>query len=84
MVEQIIQETQAQLEQAQITAVAPMNEGLPLVALSQGAQVNDPQVSQAGGQHQPRNPLGVAQVTAVQLKAPAFLVGKEGFGTVHS
>ncbi|HEY4690857.1 MAG TPA: hypothetical protein VIK33_16215 [Anaerolineae bacterium] len=79
MVEQIIQETQAQLEQTEITAVAPMNAGLPLVALSQGAQVDDPQVSQAGGQHQPRDPFGVTQVTAVQLKAPAFRVGKEGF-----
>ena len=83
MVEQIIQESQAELEQTQITAVPPMNERLPLVVLSQGAQENNPQVSQASGQHQPRDPLGVTQVTAVQLKAPAFLVGKEGFD-VHA
>jgi len=47
MVKQIIQESQAELEQTQITAVPPMNERLPCVLLSQGAQENDPQVSQA-------------------------------------
>ena len=82
MVEQIIQQPQAQLEQAQITAVTPMNHRQPIVCMRERAQVNNPQVSQASGEHQPVHTFRIAQVTSVQLKTPAFLVGKEGFDLI--
>ena len=82
MVEQVIQQPQAQLEQAQITAVAPMKEPASVVLLRDRAQVNDPHVSQASGDHQPFDPVRITQVTAIQLEPPAFLVRKEGLN-VH-
>ncbi len=51
MIEKITQQPQAQLEQAEITAVTPMNDRQPVVFMRDPAQVNDPQVSQAGGEH---------------------------------
>ena len=83
MIEKIIQQSQAQLEQAQITAMPTMNHRPPIVFMHDRAQVNDPQISQTSGEHQPLHTFRVAQVTAVQLKTPAFLVGKEGFD-VHA
>ena len=59
MVEQIVQQAQAQLEQAQITAVAPMIERPPVVLLRDGAQVDDPQVSQTSGDHQLFDPVWI-------------------------
>ena len=79
MVEKIIQQPQAQLEQAEITAVAPMNQWQPTIFLRDCAQVNDPQISQTGSDHQPLHPPRIAQMASVQLKSPAFLVRKERF-----
>src|SRR5260370_6094170 len=67
MVEQIIQQPQAELEQAEITAVTPMNDRQPIVVVRDRAQVNDPQISQAGSEQQPVHALWIAQVTAVQF-----------------
>ena len=79
MVEQIGQEPQAELEQAQVTAVRPMNDGQPVVIVGHRAQANDPQIGQAGGDQQSTDLLRIAHMAAVDLKTPAFLVRKEGF-----
>jgi hypothetical protein len=50
MVEQIVQQSQAELEQAEITAVTALNDRQPIVVLRDRAQVNDPQISQAGSE----------------------------------
>jgi len=75
----MIQEAQPQLEQAQIATVTTMNLRCPAVRLGDSAQIHDPQVGEAGGQHQAQDPRGVAHMAFVQLKPSAFLVGKEGF-----
>ena len=79
MVEQVVQQPQAELKQAQVTAVTPMNNWQPVVILRNRAQANDPQIRRAGGDQQPTDRLRIAQMAAVDLKTPAFLVRKEGF-----
>ena len=48
---------------------------------SQGAEENNPDVSQAGGKHQAGQAAGVRDMAFVQMKAAAFLVGEEGFNS---
>ncbi len=56
-----------------------MNVSYPARIKGHGSQINDPQVSQACSQHQAEDPRRVADVAAIQLKSPTFLVGKERF-----
>src|SRR5437867_747390 len=75
----MIQKPQTQLKQTQIATMPTMNLRRPAVLMRQRTQVNDPQVSEAGGQHQTHYADRITQMAPVQLKTPAFLVGKEGF-----
>jgi hypothetical protein len=45
----------------------------------QSAQVDDPQVRQAGRDEQPAEARGIGQMTEMQMKAAAFLVREQGF-----
>ena len=56
-----------------------MNDGCPLITEGDQAQKNDPDVSQASGDHQAGQTLGVINMTFVQMKTPAFLIGEKGF-----
>lgn len=49
-------------------------------AFGQGhtAQVDDPEIGQASGDHQSHQSLGVGQMTLMQVEATAFLVSEEG------
>jgi hypothetical protein len=58
-----------------------MDQGLPTIAFRQSPQIDDPDISQAGGHQQPSQPLGVAEVTVVKLELTTFLIGKEGLDT---
>ncbi len=77
VVQQLVQQGKAQLEEAQITAMPAMNDPQPAIALCQHPQVNDPQVGQTGGQQQAGEPGGIGQMALLEVKATAFLVGKE-------
>src|SRR5450759_178154 len=80
-VQAVVQEGQAQLKQAQIAAVRPMDDLLPPLEMAEGTKVDHPDVGQAGGDQQPGQALRSADVALVQMKAATFLVGKEGFNT---
>ncbi|HKZ69517.1 MAG TPA: hypothetical protein VJ020_05530 [Anaerolineales bacterium] len=75
----MIQKSQTQLEQAQIAAMPAMDFRRPPVLVRHSAQVDNPQVGEAGGQDQPHHASRVAQMAVGQVKPSAFLVGKERF-----
>ena len=61
----MIQQGQTQVEQTPITAVGAMNGFDPIGSQGNAAKVDDPQVSQAGGDHQITEPLRVRQMAFV-------------------
>ena len=75
----MIQQGQTEAKQAPITAIRAMNGFYPVVSHSNAAQVDDPQVSQASGDHQIAQALRIRQVTFVQEEPTAFFVGEERF-----
>ena len=74
----MLQQVQTQLEQAQIAAVWAMDDCHPFLFLGNDTQIDDPNVSQAGGNEQARHTFRLRDMTFVQMKTPAFLVRKEG------
>lgn len=56
-----------------------MDDGNPMVANGETAQVNDPEIGQAGGDHQVTQSGWIGEMTFVQEKAATFLVGEKGF-----
>lgn len=78
MIQEIVQQAQAQLKQAQIAPMAAMDVRHPALVMRHRPQVNEPQVGQAGRQHQAGHAHRIAHMASIQLKSPAFLVGKEG------
>jgi len=77
-IEAVFQPVQAELEQTQIAALAPVNDGLPPVLHDFGAEADHPVVGQTRRHQQPGQALRLAQMAMAQIKAPAFLVGEEG------
>ena len=75
----MVKQMQPELKQAPITAVRAMNDRIPAVAPTGRAQIDHPQVRQAGRQQQARQPLGLAEMTLVDPEATALLIRKEGF-----
>jgi hypothetical protein len=74
----MVEQDQAKLEEAQVTAIGAMNDLDPIIPLGNDIQVDDPSIGQAGRDHQPSQPIWSCQVAFVQVEAAAFLVGKEG------
>src|SRR3954452_6189344 len=75
----MVKQMQPELKQAPITAVSAMNDRIPAVAPTGSAQINHPQIRQAGRQQQARQPLWLAEMTLVDPEATALLIRKEGF-----
>ena len=75
----MIQQRQTEAEQAPIAAIRAMNDFYPIVSHSNAAQINDPQVGQASGDHQIAQALRVRQMTFVKEEPTAFLIREEGF-----
>lgn len=75
----MIEQIEAQLEQAQIAAISAMNDGAPTLEMSLDTEIDDPDVSQASGNQNSGNTLWIADMALVETKATAFLVGEEGF-----
>ena len=78
-IQEMLQQVQAQLEKAQVTAVRSVDDFDPVVSFGQRTQMNDPDVSQASGDHEPSQAPRVRDMALVQVEASAFLVGEEGF-----
>ena len=79
LIQQMFKQTLAKLEKAQVAAVSPMDDSYPVILLGHGTEKHDPDVRQAGSDHQPRQLQRVGQMALVQVKATALLVGEEGF-----
>jgi hypothetical protein len=54
LIQQMFKQTQAKLEKAQVAAVSPMDDSYPVILLGHGTEKHDPDVRQAGSDHQPR------------------------------
>jgi hypothetical protein len=74
----MIEQVQAKLEKTQVTAIRAMDDLDPIIPLSNDTQVNDPDISQASGDHQACQTHWVRDLAFVQMEAPALLVGEEG------
>ena len=75
----MFQQVHAKLEEAEIAPVGTVDLLHPLVLNTKGTQVDDPNVGKTGCDHEPSQALRIADTALVQVEAPAFLVGKEGF-----
>ena len=74
----MLQQVQAQLEEAQITTVCPMNDRDPVVMLGLDTQKYDPDIGQTSSYQQTCHALWVRDMALMQMKAPAFLVREKG------
>src|SRR5919108_1718259 len=78
-VQQVLQQSQSELEQTEVTAVATMDNAVPAVVLTERPQINDPDVGQAGRHQHAREARGVYQMRCVEMEATTFLVREKGF-----
>ncbi len=78
VLEAACEEPQAESKQAQITAVLAVQPLQPAVAHGADAEIDDPEIGQAGGDQQAREPCGIAEMALVELEAATFLVGEKG------
>src|SRR6266508_3910530 len=72
------EQPQPQTKQAEITAVLTVQPLHPLIAHGTDAQIDDPQIRQAGSNQQPTEPGGVAEMAFMDLKAATFQVREKG------
>ena len=81
-IQEVLEQAQAKLEQAQITTICAVNDNDPILKYGQRAQEDDPNVSQASRDHQAREPRRIRDVAFVEIEATAFLVGEEGLNSI--
>jgi hypothetical protein len=67
------------MEQAPITTIGAMDQANPIIAKGGQAQENNPEIGQASGDHQRAQALRVREMTFVEVKTAAFLIGEKGF-----
>ena len=79
LVQKVLEQVQAELEETEIAAVCAMNELVPAVGNAEYAQVDHPNVGKTSGDQQTRQAFRVAEMALVELKATTFLVGEESF-----
>ena len=65
LIQDVIEQVQAQLKEAQVTAVSAMNDSDPPIPLGHYTQMDDPDVSQTSGNHETRQTLGVCDMALV-------------------
>ena len=75
----MIEQGQPQPKQAPIAAIGAVNNTYPILSPGYKTEVHDPQVRQARRNHEGAQALGIGQMTFMQVKSAAFLVGEEGF-----
>ena len=81
-VQEMIEQTQAELKEAQVTTVSAMNDLDPIISFSNHTQIDDPDVGQTSSDQQASQTLWIGDVTFMQVEPSALLVGKEGFDAV--
>lgn len=82
LVQEMLDQVQAELEETQVTPIGSMNGLDPAMLLGYHAQIDDPDVGQAGCDHQAGQTRRVRDVAFVQVEASALLVREKGFNAV--
>ena len=59
LIQEMFQQIQSQLKEAQVAAIRSVNDLDPAVSFGNDAQVDDPDVRQAGSDHQSRQALRI-------------------------
>ena len=77
LIQEMLEQVQAQLEKAQITPVGSVDDFDPVISFGEHSQVNDPDISQACCDHESGEARRVRDVALVEVEAPAFLVEKK-------
>ena len=77
----MIEQVQSQLKKTQIATIRTMDDFDPVVSLSDNAQIDNPDVSQASGDYQSGQTFWIRDVALVQVEAAAFGIGEQGFNT---
>src|SRR6266545_4924199 len=72
------EQPQPQTKQAEITAILTVQPLHPLIGHGTDAQIDDPHIRQTGGDQQPTQPIGVAEMAFMDLKAATFQVREIG------
>jgi hypothetical protein len=75
----VIEQIQAKAKKTQVTSVGAMDDLDPAIPFGNHTQIHDPDIGQAGCDHQTRQSRRIRDVTLVQVESPAFLIGEEGF-----
>ena len=73
-IQEVIEDTQAQLKEAQITAICAMDNKVKFLPERPKTDVHNPEISQAGRLHQSCQTSWVGKVAFMQMEASALLV----------
>ena len=79
LIQEMLQQVQVELEQAQVTAAGAVYDLDAAVPLGNDAQIDDPEIGQAGCDNQAGQACGVRYVAFGQVEPSALLIGEEGF-----
>jgi hypothetical protein len=71
--------TSTLLEQAEITAMAPMDDGDPSWLSTQGTKIDDPDIRETGSNEQARQTLWIGQRRCGEIASATFLIGEKCF-----
>ncbi|MCP4544282.1 MAG: hypothetical protein GY832_44785 [Chloroflexi bacterium] len=80
LINEMIEQTQSKLEEAQITTIRAMNDLDLVILLGNRPQIDDPDVSQASSNKQASKTHWIRDVTFVQIETSAFLVRDHNLG----
>src|SRR3990172_10486755 len=75
----MIKQSQTQAKQAPIATIGTVDQANPVLSGCNKTEVNDPQIGQTSRNHQCAQTFRFRQMTFMEVKSAALLVGKEGF-----
>ena len=81
LVQEVPKQVQAEWEQAQVTAIGAVYDLDPVVVLGNHAQVDDPDVGQASGNHQTGQSARSRDVALVKAESSAYLLREAGLNS---
>ena len=73
-IQEVIEDTQAQLKETQITAICAMDHQVQILSERPKADVHNPEISQTSGLHQSCQTAWGGKVAFMQMEASALLV----------
>jgi hypothetical protein len=78
-INEMVENPQTELEQAQVATISPMNNFVEFATKRPKPKPHNPKVSQASGNHQLSKSTWVRKMTLVQVETTALLVREKGF-----